>query len=52
MTRAFLTRRQTLTGAAGLGLAIELTGARAFADGRRADRKLVVIICRGGLDGR
>ncbi len=46
-------RRQALAGALGIGVTIELFAGLAFADvdaglGRK---KLVVIVCRGGLDG-
>jgi uncharacterized protein (DUF1501 family) len=46
-------RRQALTGAVGLGIAVEFLGFRAWADSEplSAMKKLVVIICRGGLDG-
>ncbi len=48
-----LSRRQALSGALGLGIAIEFVGGRAFAasQGAEAKKKLVVIVCRGGLDG-
>ena len=48
-----LSRRQALSGALGLGIAIEFVGGRAFAasQGDEAKKKLVVIVCRGGLDG-
>ena len=48
-----LSRRQALTGALGLGITVELVGGRAYAasQGARARKKLVVIVCRGGLDG-
>jgi len=47
------TRRHALMGAMGLGISVEFLGSRAFADTERAlgERKLVVIIARGGLDG-
>lgn len=53
MTRAALTRREALAGAATLGFTFELLATHAVADSERAlaTRKLVVIICRGGLDG-
>jgi uncharacterized protein (DUF1501 family) len=53
MTRAAPSRRQALAGALGLGITIEFLGSRAYADADRAvaRKKLVVIICRGGLDG-
>ncbi|MGI8839693.1 MAG: DUF1501 domain-containing protein, partial [Caulobacteraceae bacterium] len=46
-------RRRALIGAAGLGITIQFLGSRAFADSERAaaGKKLVVIVCRGGLDG-
>jgi uncharacterized protein (DUF1501 family) len=48
-----LTRRSAFASAFGLGISFQLLGARAFAgnDAALADRRLVVIICRGGLDG-
>jgi len=46
------TRRHALLGALGLGFSVEFLGARAYADSNSAGRKkLVVIVCRGGLDG-
>jgi uncharacterized protein (DUF1501 family) len=47
------TRRQALAAALGLGLSIEFLGRKAFAavDGAAGARKLVVFICRGGMDG-
>jgi len=53
MTHVTLTRREALAAAASLGLTFELLATRAVADSERAlaARKLVVIICRGGLDG-
>ena len=52
MTRD-LTRRHALMAAAGLGVTVEFLGSRAWADsdGAIAGKKLVVVICRGGLDG-
>jgi len=46
-------RRHALLGALGLGITVEFLGARAWADseGASAGKKLVVIVCRGGLDG-
>ncbi|MGR4864789.1 DUF1501 domain-containing protein [Caulobacter sp. LARHSG274] len=46
----FLSRRSLL---AGLGLSVSFLGGQAFAatDGPLARRKLVVVICRGGMDG-
>jgi uncharacterized protein (DUF1501 family) len=51
MTRTFFTRRQMLAGAAGMGVSLELLTSSAFADGSRRKHNLVVIVCRGGLDG-
>jgi len=50
---AALSRRHALAGALGLGLSVEFLGRNAFAaaDGAAATRKLIVIICRGGMDG-
>jgi uncharacterized protein (DUF1501 family) len=50
---AVLSRRQALAGALGLGMTIEFLGRSAFAaaDGAMGTRKLVVVICRGGMDG-
>jgi uncharacterized protein (DUF1501 family) len=46
-------RRQALVGALGFGLSIEFLGRKAFAaaDGSVAGRKLIVFVCRGGMDG-
>ena len=46
-------RRAALLAAAGLGLSINFLGRRAFAaaDGALSQRKLVVFICRGAMDG-
>ncbi|MGH6956894.1 MAG: DUF1501 domain-containing protein [Caulobacteraceae bacterium] len=46
-------RRQALLGALGLGVSIEFVGTNAFAAADRAlsKRKLIVVICRGGMDG-
>jgi uncharacterized protein (DUF1501 family) len=46
-----LTRRGALAGALGLGVTVELMAHGAFADTPAGGKKLVVIICRGGLDG-
>ncbi len=48
-----LSRRDALRGALGLGIAVEFLGGRAWAasEGAQAGKKLVVIICRGGMDG-
>ncbi len=53
MTLTALSRRTALKGALGLGISIDFMAARAFADseGAEARKRLVVIICRGGLDG-
>ncbi|HWA60457.1 MAG TPA: DUF1501 domain-containing protein [Caulobacteraceae bacterium] len=46
-------RRGLIAGALGLGVTVEFLGGRAFAasDGAAAAKKLVVVICRGGMDG-
>jgi uncharacterized protein (DUF1501 family) len=46
-------RRQALAAALGIGLSVEFLGRKAFAGsaGAAATRKLVVVICRGGMDG-
>ncbi|HEY1752182.1 MAG TPA: DUF1501 domain-containing protein [Caulobacteraceae bacterium] len=46
-------RRQALIGALGFGLSIEFLGRKAFAaaEGAAERRKLIVFVCRGGLDG-
>ena len=48
-----LNRRRIMASAAGLGLSITFMGRPALADTDRAldKRKLVVVICRGGMDG-
>jgi uncharacterized protein (DUF1501 family) len=48
-----LTRRAALARVFGVGVSIQLLGGRALADagGGLTDKRLVVIICRGGLDG-
>jgi uncharacterized protein (DUF1501 family) len=48
-----LSRRQALLGAAGLGMSVSFLGGVDFAaaDGALARRKLVVIVCRGAMDG-
>jgi uncharacterized protein (DUF1501 family) len=47
-----LSRRRALAAALGLGLSIEFLGHKAFADAAGVgQRKLVVFICRGGMDG-
>jgi uncharacterized protein (DUF1501 family) len=52
-TLAALSRRQALAGALGVGITVEFLGRKAFAaaDGQVETRKLVVVICRGGMDG-
>jgi uncharacterized protein (DUF1501 family) len=47
------TRRGALAAALGFGLTIEFLGRKAFAaaDGAAERRKLIVFICRGGMDG-
>jgi uncharacterized protein (DUF1501 family) len=53
MTSLTLSRRRALMSALGLGITVEFVGGRAFAasQGAEAKKKLVVIVCRGGLDG-
>ncbi len=48
-----LSRRQALLGAAGLGLSVSFLGGVDFAaaDSALARRKLVVLVCRGAMDG-
>lgn len=48
-----LGRRSFLGLAAGLGISVNFLGAQAFAasEGDLAKKKLVVVICRGGMDG-
>ena len=48
-----LTRRSALANAAGLGVSVSFLGRAAFADSDRDlnRRKLVVVVCRGGMDG-
>ncbi|CAN5263146.1 DUF1501 domain-containing protein [soil metagenome] len=48
-----LSRRVLLQQAAGLGVTVSFMGGSAFAaaDGAMARRKLVLVICRGGMDG-
>jgi len=49
----FLSRRAILSAAGALGLTVGFVGRPAFAaaDGALARKKLVVVICRGGMDG-
>jgi len=53
LSLASLSRRQALAGALGVGISVEFLGRKAFAaaDGAMETRKLVVVICRGGMDG-
>jgi uncharacterized protein (DUF1501 family) len=48
-----LSRRQALLSALSVGITVEFVGGRAFAasQGAQGRKKLVVIVCRGGLDG-
>ena len=48
-----LSRRSLIQRAAGLGVSVSFLGGSAFAaaDGAMARRKMVVVICRGGMDG-
>jgi uncharacterized protein (DUF1501 family) len=50
---AQVSRRSLLLQAAGLGVSVSFLGGSAFAaaDGAMARRKMVVVICRGGMDG-
>ncbi|MBR7619641.1 DUF1501 domain-containing protein [Phenylobacterium sp. 20VBR1] len=47
------TRRAALLAAAGFGLSLNFVARQAFAasEGAAANRKLIVVICRGGMDG-
>ncbi|HEY3695104.1 DUF1501 domain-containing protein [Phenylobacterium sp.] len=53
MTPPAPTRRQALAAAAGFGLSLQFLARQAFAatEGGFARRKLIVVICRGGMDG-
>jgi uncharacterized protein (DUF1501 family) len=53
MTDLILSRRKALAAALSFGVTVEFLGGRAFAasEGGAAKKKLVVVICRGGLDG-
>ena len=46
-------RRSLLAAAAGLGVTVSFLGRAAYAasDGQQAARKLVIVVCRGGMDG-
>ena len=46
-----LTRRSALLAACGLGLSVSYVGRALAADPLLARRKLVVIVCRGAMDG-
>ena len=48
-----LDRRTVLTATAGLGLSVGFLGRATYAavDSEMARRKLVIIVCRGGMDG-
>lgn len=50
---ARMNRRSLLGLAAGLGISVNVLGSQAFAasEGDLAKKKLVVVICRGGMDG-
>ena len=47
------TRRAALLAAAGFGLSLDFVARQAFAasEGATANRRLIVVICRGGMDG-
>jgi uncharacterized protein (DUF1501 family) len=52
MNAMLSTRRGVLAGAAGFGLALEFVALPALsADADLAKRKMIVVICRGGMDG-
>ena len=53
MTAQHASRRSFLGLAAGLGVSVSFMGRQAFAasEGDLAKRKMVVVICRGGMDG-
>ncbi|HEY2482788.1 MAG TPA: hypothetical protein VGI30_11405, partial [Caulobacteraceae bacterium] len=53
MTGPIVSRRAALAGAASLGISLDLIASGALADNAQGarSRKLVVIVCRGGLDG-
>jgi len=53
MNSSALTRRSALTAAAGLGVSVSFLGSTAYAaaDGELAKKKLIVVICRGAMDG-
>ncbi|HEX5377079.1 MAG TPA: hypothetical protein VFW47_00815, partial [Phenylobacterium sp.] len=53
MSHPVPSRRQALAAAAGIGLSLSFVARQAFAasEGGLARRKLIVVICRGGMDG-
>ena len=53
MSHPVLSRRQALTAAAGFGLSLNFVARQAFAasEGALARKKLIFVICRGGMDG-
>ena len=50
-SRTDMTRRQALLAAAGFGLSVQFLGGEALANGPLDQRRLIVVVCRGGLDG-
>jgi uncharacterized protein (DUF1501 family) len=50
---AILTRRSVLAAAAGLGVSVSFLGRAAYAaaDAELSKRKLIVVVCRGAMDG-
>ena len=53
MTTPAPNRRSVLAAAAGLGVSVSFLGRAAYAasDSQQAARKLVIVVCRGGMDG-
>jgi uncharacterized protein (DUF1501 family) len=53
MSPASLSRRQALAAAAGFGLSLNFVARQAFAasEGALARKKMIFVICRGGMDG-
>lgn len=53
MTPPALSRRQALAAAAGFGLSLNFMARQAFAasQGAQARKKMIFVICRGGMDG-
>ena len=53
MNPASLSRRQALAAAAGFGLSLNFVARQAFAasEGALARKKMIFVICRGGMDG-